>query len=215
MFFSPSDVSGQQSLDVRSLPSYPPSVFGEVVCLPDVQICAVLLFLLNNINDITMFMPGCFVLGIDTFHRCSHHIGNYHVVTFSRLLRSVCSGSFWGFNKGPVWVTTVFKCFPDVRLFLLLSLCVSGHRLSPMVKGSDDPQVFCTPQCWCLCLLQCVLHSPRRADCLWHLPMRACHDIIVNSLNVFCEGFRFPWSDFDPGVVHIPEPMAWSCSCWR
>ena len=26
-----------------------------------------------------------------------------------------------------------------------------------------------------------------------------------------CEGFHFPCSDFDPGVVHIPEPVGSSC----
>ena len=30
---------------------------------------------------------------------------------------------------------------------------------------------------------------------------------------MFCEGFCFPWSDFDPDVVHIPEPVARRSSC--
>ena len=49
-----------------------------------------------------------------------------------------------------------------------------------------------------LLLLQCVLRSPRRADC--HIYM-------------LCEGFHFPSSDCDPGVLYIPEPVASSSSC--
>ena len=30
-------------------------------------------------------------------------------------------------------------------------------------------------------------------------------DIIVHSIYMFCEGFNFPWSDFDPGVIHISK----------
>ena len=29
---------------------------------------------------------------------------------------------------------------------------------------------------------------------------------------MFCDGFYFPCSDFDPGVNHIPEPVAKSSS---
>ena len=29
---------------------------------------------------------------------------------------------------------------------------------------------------------------------------------------MFCEGFHFVCSDFDPGVIHIPEPVARSSS---
>ena len=37
-------------------------------------------------------------------------------------------------------------------------------------------------------------------------------DVIVHSIYVFCEGFPYPRSDFDPGFIHIPEPVAGSCS---
>ena len=65
---SPSDVSGQQNLDLRSWPScVEPFIYGEVLvmlCLPDVQIYAVLAAL-NSINYNTLFMPGRFVLRMD------------------------------------------------------------------------------------------------------------------------------------------------------
>ena len=51
---SPSDVSEQRSLDLRSWPS----CVGRLFCLPNVQICAVLAAL-NSINYITLFIPGC------------------------------------------------------------------------------------------------------------------------------------------------------------
>ena len=92
----------------------------RLFCLPSVQICAVLAAL-NSINYITLCMPGCFVLRMDQFlpHyvrgckvnrdmmfievppeflRCSCNRGIDDVVMFSRLLLSVCSGSF-GFDK--------------------------------------------------------------------------------------------------------------------
>ena len=34
----------------------------------------------------------------------------------------------------------LFKCSPDVLLFLLLPLFLSGHGLSLIVHGSDEPQ---------------------------------------------------------------------------
>ena len=62
-----------------------------------------------------------------------------NVVKVTHFLQSVCSGAF---DKSPVWIATGFKCSPDMRLFLLLPLSLSGHGLSPMVKGSDDPQLL-------------------------------------------------------------------------
>ena len=38
----------------------------------------------------------------------------------------------------------------------------------------------------------------------WHLKL----DVTVHSIYMFCEGFHVPCSDFDPGVFHIPEPVA-------
>ena len=38
-------------------------------------------------------------------------------------------------------------------------------------------------------------------------------DVIVNSIYMFCEGVHFPCSNFDPGVVYMPEPVARSISC--
>ena len=38
----------------------------RLFCLPDVQICAVLT-VLNSINYITLFMPGCFILRVEMF----------------------------------------------------------------------------------------------------------------------------------------------------
>ena len=60
-------------------------------------------------------------------------IENDDVVTVSLLLLSVCLGSFRGFDKGPGWVATGFKCSSDVLLFLLLPLFLSGHGLSLIV----------------------------------------------------------------------------------
>ena len=37
-------------------------------------------------------------------------------------------------------------------------------------------------------------------------------DVTVQSIYMFCEGFYFPCSDLDPGVVHIPEPVVKSSS---
>ena len=62
------------------------------------------------------------------FLNCSCTIRNDNVV-FCHLLISVCSGSFSSFDKGPIWVATGFKCSPDVFLFLLLPLWLSGHGL--------------------------------------------------------------------------------------
>ena len=82
------------------------------------------------------------------------------------LLLSVCSGSIRGFDKGLVWVATGFKCSLDVLFFLLPPLWLSGHYLRVEQQVLICVSVFCTPQCWGFCLLQCVLHSSRRADCL-------------------------------------------------
>lgn len=40
-------------------------------------------------------------------------------------------------------------------------------------------------------------------------------DIIVHSIDVVCEGFNLLCLDFDPGVINIPEPVAWRCSSER
>ena len=42
----------------------------------------------------------------------------------------VCYGSVWGFDQGPVWVTTGFKCFPDLFLSFFFPLCPCGDVLS-------------------------------------------------------------------------------------
>ena len=55
------------------------------------------------------------------FLRCPRDIENDDVVTFSLLLLYVCSCCFSGFDEGPIWVATDFKCSPDVLLFLLLT----------------------------------------------------------------------------------------------
>ena len=67
------------------------------------------------------------------FLRCSHDIANGDVVTFSRLHSPFCSGSFRGFDKVPVLVTTGFKCSPDVLLFVLLPICLSRNSPCPLV----------------------------------------------------------------------------------
>ena len=36
---------------------------------------------------------------------------------------------------------------------------------------------------------------------------------MVQSIYMFCKGFHLPCSDFDPGVVHKPEPVVPSHSC--
>ena len=38
-------------------------------------------------------------------------------------------------------------------------------------------------------------------------------DVTVNSIYIFCEAVYIPCSDFDPGVIHIPEQVARSSSC--
>ena len=66
---SSSDVSGEQSLDPRSWPSFVvPFIYGEVVLTAQCTycICAVLAAL-NIINYITLLMPECFVLRRDKF----------------------------------------------------------------------------------------------------------------------------------------------------
>ena len=136
----------------EELPSCVVTFVERMFCLTSVQMCTVLSALMS-INYIILFMPGCFVLRMDNFlPQC---VGRFEVnqdmifiedppeflrcnirtddVTFFRLLLSVCSGSFRGFDKGPVLVTTGFKCSPDVLLFLLLPLCLCGHGLSLMV----------------------------------------------------------------------------------
>lgn len=37
--------------------------------------------------------------------------------------------------------------------------------------------------------------------------------VIVHSIYMFSEGLQFPCSDFHPGVVQIPQPVAKSRSC--
>ena len=61
---------------------------------------------------------------------------------------------------------------------------------TPSLFSSGWWQVFCTPQCWGVCLLHCVQHSLRRADCLlWHLPVWTwCYIHILYFVN---------FSDFD------------------
>ena len=109
----------------------------RLFCLSNVQICAVPAAS-NSINYITLLMPGwCFVLRVDKFLpqcvvrfkmncdmmfivdppeclRCSCSIENEDVVRFSCLLVSACSGSFSGFDKGPILVAIGFKCSPDL-----------------------------------------------------------------------------------------------------
>ena len=79
-----------------------------------------------NYREVVFVMPGCFVLWMDKFlPQC---VGRFKVnrdMTFikdppvflrsamccvSRLLLCVCSGSFSGFDKGPVFVATGLKC---------------------------------------------------------------------------------------------------------
>ena len=33
-------------------------------------------------------------------------------------------------------------------------------------------------------------------------------DVTVHGIYMFSEGFHFPCSDFDPGVIHVSEPVA-------
>ena len=37
-------------------------------------------------------------------------------------------------------------------------------------------------------------------------------DVIIHNIHMLCEGFDSSCSDFDPGVIHIPEPVARSSS---
>ena len=145
--------------------------------------------------------------------------GNDECGTFPRLL-SVCPGSFRGFDRGPVWVATGFKV--DVLLFSPPYPFLRGHGLSLMAYAPEGNEsqiasidlcvsVFCSPQCWGCCLLQCVLHGPRQTDVSSDISQ--CElDVTVHSIYMLCEDFHFPCCDFDLGVVHIPEPVAWSSS---
>ena len=40
-------------------------------------------------------------------------------------------------------------------------------------------------------------------------------DVFVHRIDMVCEGFNLLCLDFDPGVVNIPEPVAWRCSSER
>ena len=105
------------------------SFIERLFCLPSALICAVLAAL-NGKNHITLLTPGCFVLRMDKFlPQCVDrfeangdmmfikawlsqmyvYIRNEDVVMSSRLLLSVCSGSFSGFDKCPVWVATIWS----------------------------------------------------------------------------------------------------------
>ena len=81
-------------------------------------------FLSQCVGGFEVNQEMMFIKDPPEFPRCSYNRGNEDVVTFSHFLLSVCSGSFRGSDKGPVWVATGF---------CLLPLRLSGHSLSPMV----------------------------------------------------------------------------------
>ena len=58
-----------------------------------------------------------------------------------------------------------------------------------------------------MCITQSI-----RADCLLYYPPGEL-DVIVHYIHVLCEGLHLPCSDFKPGVVDTPEPVARSISC--
>ena len=106
--FSPSDVSGQQSLDLRSCP--------PVLCHS----------FMESFEEKRDMM---FIKDPPEFLRCSCDIGNDDVVMFSCLLLSVCYGSFSSFYKSQVRVATNFKSLLMCFMFRLLTLWPSGHSL--------------------------------------------------------------------------------------
>ena len=163
--------------------------------LLSVLICAGLASL-NRIYYITLFMLGVLSLG------------------WSFCL-SVLVGLMWTgmmFTEDP---PEFLRCSCDIRndnaimfvssslpaLDLLKVLTKVQLGLPKSFKGSPDVLLSL--------LLRCVLLSPRKADCLpnilkWKLLSTAC----IWSVNVS----NLPCSDFDWGVVHIPEPVARSSS---
>ena len=66
--------------------------------------------------------------------------------------------------------------------------------------------------CWGFFLLQWILHSPGRAV---YPQICSCLNLMLLSTSFVCsvKACHFPCSYFDPGVIHIPEPVAKSSSC--
>ena len=118
---------------------------------------------------------------------------NDDFVTFSRLFLSVCSGSFRGFDKGSVWVATGFK----LLLFLLLPLWLCGPVSARWFRIQWRPD--------------CSVQEGQTASSDIFL----CElDVIVHSINMFCEGFLFPCSDSEPSIFHLNQwwgavPVKW------
>ena len=126
------------------------------------------------------------------FLRNSPNIRNDDVVTFFRLLPSVRSGSFRGFDNDPVWVTTGFKCSPNVPLFILRPFCLCGHGVSQSVL---------------ICACRFSAHLSVEASVFFnvyfkvqegqtvHSDIFLCElDVLVHGIYMFCEGLHFPFS---------------------